>query len=98
MNRDTASAPHNEPIQRLLHQVVRMLVNDSGAVGVDCSEENGVITLNLRVAPADFGKVIGKQGRTARSLRTILSAGGTKLQGRYALNIQQPNSISEDEF
>ena len=43
--------------------------------------------LELRVAPDDVGKVIGKQGRTARSIRTILSAAGMKLNRRFTLEI-----------
>ena len=43
--------------------------------------------LELRVAPSDLGKVIGKQGRTARSIRTILAAAGMKLRKRFTLEI-----------
>ncbi len=53
-------------------------------------EENTV--LKLRVAPQDVGKVIGKQGRTARSVRTILGAVSMKLHHRYTLDI-----LEEDE-
>jgi len=48
--------------------------------------------LKLRVAPQDVGKVIGKQGRTARSVRTILGAVSMKLHHRYTLDI-----LEEDE-
>ena len=73
-----------------------MLVDETAAVEVDCLEENGITTLNLRVAPEDVGKVIGKQGRTARSLRTILSASGMKLHRRYCLNIEEDDSATEN--
>jgi hypothetical protein len=43
--------------------------------------------LELRVAPGDLGKVIGRQGRTAKSIRTILGAAGTKMRKRYTLEI-----------
>lgn len=79
-----------EPIQRLILQIVRYLVDDETAVRVDCLDGNdGVTTLNIHVAPSDTGKIIGKQGRTARSLRTILSAAGMKHHHRYALNIEE---------
>lgn len=81
--------PSDEPVQRLLLLIAQMLVDESDAVIVDCFEEEGTTTLNLRVAPNDTGKVIGKQGRTARSLRTILGAAGMKLHRRYALNIDE---------
>ena len=81
---------HNEePMQQLLRQIVQYLVDDQDAVEVDCLEKDGVVTLNVHVAPSDTGKLIGKQGRTARSLRTIISAAGMKLHHRYALNIEE---------
>jgi hypothetical protein len=43
--------------------------------------------LELKVAPGDLGKIIGKQGRTARSIRTILGAASMKLNRRYTLEI-----------
>ena len=46
-----------------------------------------VTVLELRVAPTDLGKVIGKQGRTARSIRTLLGAAGMKLNRRFTLEI-----------
>ena len=46
-----------------------------------------VTVLELKVAPSDLGKVIGKQGRTARSIRTILGAAGMKLNRRFTLEI-----------
>ena len=50
---------------------------------------DGATVLELRVAPADLGKVIGRQGRTARSLRTILAAAGTKRHLRATLEIRE---------
>jgi predicted RNA-binding protein YlqC (UPF0109 family) len=77
-------------IPQLVHEIVRYLVDDEAAIRVDCLDGNdGVTTLNVHVAPSDTGKLIGKQGRTARSLRTILSAASMKLHDRYALNIDE---------
>ena len=54
--------------------------------------------LRLEVAPADVGKVIGKQGRTARSLRTILGAASMKHRRRFALDIVEADDrVTEDE-
>ena len=50
-------------------------------------EGEQVTVLELKVAPSDLGKVIGKQGRTARSIRTILGAAGMKLNRRFTLEI-----------
>jgi hypothetical protein len=50
--------------------------------------------LELRVAPEDLGKIIGKQGRTARAIRTILSAAGMKVRKRFVLEILEPHPSS----
>jgi hypothetical protein len=76
-------------MQQLLLMIVRTLVDDSDAVEVDCIEDEGARSLNLRVAWADTGKVIGQQGRMTRSIRTILSTASMKLHRHYSLNIQQ---------
>jgi predicted RNA-binding protein YlqC (UPF0109 family) len=71
----------------LISAIARSLVDKPEAVSVnETSNETGTI-LRLRVDPSDVGKVIGKQGRTARSLRTILGAVSVKLHHRYSLEI-----------
>lgn len=71
----------------LIAAIARSLVDKPEAVSVnETSSETGTV-LRLRVDPADVGKVIGKQGRTARSLRTILGAVSVKLHHRYSLEI-----------
>ncbi|HLI03211.1 MAG TPA: KH domain-containing protein [Terracidiphilus sp.] len=79
-------------VDQLVREIARALVDDPAAVEVEmvAREENTV--LRLRVAPQDVGKVIGKQGRTARSVRTILGAVSMKLHHRYTLDI-----LEEDE-
>jgi len=74
-------------VDELVREIARALVDAPDAVQVesDVREENTV--LRLRVAPQDVGKVIGKQGRTARSVRTILGAVSMKLHHRYTLDI-----------
>ena len=57
------------------------------AVVVEAVEREESTVLRLRVAPTDVGKVIGKQGRTARSVRTILGAVSMKHHHRYTLDI-----------
>jgi predicted RNA-binding protein YlqC (UPF0109 family) len=68
-------------------EITRALVDDSAAVKVEAFTENETTVLRLHVAPSDIGKVIGKKGRTARSLRTILSAASMKFQHRFSLDI-----------
>ncbi len=74
-------------VDQLVREIARALVDEQESVQVesDSREENTV--LKLKVAPQDVGKVIGKQGRTARSVRTILGAVSMKLHHRYTLDI-----------
>jgi predicted RNA-binding protein YlqC (UPF0109 family) len=71
----------------LVGAMARALVDQSDEVSVHAASEKDGTTLLLRVAPADLGKVIGKQGRTARSIRTILGAASMKAQHRFSLDI-----------
>jgi len=71
----------------LLELVAKALVDRQDQVSVKVIEGEQTTVLELRVAPEDLGKVIGKQGRTARAIRTILSASGMKLRKRFVLEI-----------
>ena len=71
----------------LVEFMAKALVDDSESVNVTEVEGEWVTVIELRVAPGDLGKVIGKQGRTARALRTILNANATKLRKRAVLEI-----------
>jgi predicted RNA-binding protein YlqC (UPF0109 family) len=74
-------------MQTLMLEIARALVDEPSAVQVDASDADGATVLRLRVAPSDIGKVIGKQGRTARCLRTILGAASMKHRHRFSLDI-----------
>ena len=71
----------------LITGLAKALVDSPESVSVEVVPEATSTVLRLRVAPTDIGKVIGKQGRTARSIRTILSAASMKLQHRFSLDI-----------
>ena len=71
----------------LVEVIAKALVDEPEAVAVNEVEDGNATILELTVAPGDLGKVIGKQGRTARSLRTIVSAAGTKSRKRIVLEI-----------
>jgi predicted RNA-binding protein YlqC (UPF0109 family) len=73
----------------LVTSLAKALVDQQDEVSVEAIDEPTSTLLRLRVSPADLGKVIGKQGRTARSIRTILAAASMKAQHRFALDIQQ---------
>lgn len=74
-------------MRELVEYMAKALVDDSESVRVTEVEGERVTVIELRVAPGDLGKVIGKQGRTARALRTILNANATKLRKRAVLEI-----------
>ena len=71
----------------LLEYLARQLVDEPDAVRVESVEENGTLLLRLHVAEDDLGKVIGRQGRIARALRTVVRAGGTRDRRRVQLQI-----------
>ena len=74
-------------MRELVEYIARALVDEADRVHVTEVEAERVTVIELRVAPSDVGKVIGKQGRTARALRTILTANATKLKKRVVLEI-----------
>ena len=71
----------------LLEWLAKRLIDDPEAVRVDTVEEADVTILQLRVAPEDIGKVIGRQGRIARALRTVVRASGARSHRRVVLEI-----------
>ena len=71
----------------LVTEIAKALVDIPDEVVVREVEGEQVTVLELRVAPSDLGKVIGKHGRTARSIRTLLGAAGMKLNRRFTLEI-----------
>ena len=81
-----SSDPVSE-MRTLMTEIAQALVDDVAAVRVEAVIDQDVVVLRLEVAPSDVGKVIGKQGRTARSLRTILGAASMKHKRRFALDI-----------
>lgn len=67
--------------------IVKSLVDESDHVDIREVERNGTTLLEVRVAPNDVGKIIGKQGRTIRALRSLARIAGSKKNRRYQLEI-----------
>ncbi len=68
--------------------IVKSLVDESEVVDVrEVEQRNGTTLIEVRVAPNDVGKIIGKQGRTIRALRSLAKIAGTKKNRRYLLEI-----------
>ncbi|HWZ42886.1 MAG TPA: KH domain-containing protein [Candidatus Saccharimonadales bacterium] len=74
-------------MRTLVEQIAQALVDAPEHVQVSAVESEQSTVLELRVAAGDLGKVIGKQGRTAKSIRTLLGAASMKLKKRYTLEI-----------
>jgi predicted RNA-binding protein YlqC (UPF0109 family) len=70
-----------------IEMVVKALVDDPEGVDVREIERNGTTRIEVRVAQPDMGKVIGKQGRTVRALRSLVYAAGVKQHRRYVLDV-----------
>ena len=74
-------------MKQLLEDIAKALVESPEQVVVRELQGEQITVLELRVAPGDLGKVIGKQGRTARCIRTLLGAASLKLNRRFTLEI-----------
>ena len=75
-------------MEELLAWIARGLVDEPDAVRVERVEEADAVVLLLSVAPDDVGKVIGRQGRVARALRTLVRSAGARGGKRLVLEIQ----------
>jgi uncharacterized protein len=71
----------------LLEWLARHLVDDPESVRVETEEREDAVVFHLHVAPDDVGKVIGRQGRIARALRSIIRAGAARADRRFLLEI-----------
>lgn len=77
----------NEELKELVSFIARALVDDPDDVTVDVVDGDDATVLELTVAESDLGKVIGKDGRTARAMRALLSATSARLRKRAILDI-----------
>ncbi len=85
-------------IKTLVEDIARLLVDEPGEVSVEVlGESGGATALELTVAPDEVGKVIGKQGRTIRSIRNIVDAASRHYSSRYTLEIAEPEIGNQSE-
>jgi len=84
-------------MQELLYAIVEGLVDDMSAVKIteDAPDADGITVFHLIVSPSDMGRIIGKQGRNAKALRTIMRAGATKHNMKVAVYIGDGTSASD---
>jgi predicted RNA-binding protein YlqC (UPF0109 family) len=74
-------------MKELIEVIARSLVKNPDQVSVTATTDKGVTVYELRVAPEDMGKVIGKQGRIAKALRTVVKAAATRTNERIMVEI-----------
>ena len=99
MTQATQFPAGDDPVKNmtdLVTEIARALVDDPNSVSVEAIADGESTVIRLRVAQSDVGKVIGKQGRTARSMRTILSAASMKLKHRFSLDIAE-DDVSQQQ-
>ena len=72
---------------QLVEAIAKSLVDNPDAVFVTETEEKQGITIQLKVAPEDMGKVIGKQGRIAKAIRVVMRAAATRVNGKVSVEI-----------
>ena len=76
-------------LENLLRVLARSLVSDPESVEVSGTESDSRVDLQLRVAPDDMGRIIGRQGRTIRAIRSVVKAASVKLGKR--VNVEVPD-------
>ena len=74
-------------LKEILNYIVENLVDDPTGISIEQVEKDDVITLQLKVAESDMGKVIGRQGRIAKEIRAILKASGAKEHKKVLVDI-----------
>jgi len=79
--------------QQFVEYIVKTLVNNPDKVQIDRTIDEKGVLLNLEVDPEDIGRIIGRRGATAQSIRTLLRALGTKNDARYNLKI-----VNNDDY
>jgi predicted RNA-binding protein YlqC (UPF0109 family) len=81
------TSPRLSPLCHLIEVIAKSLVDFPEQVGINEVAGENTTVIELKVAKEDLGKIIGKQGRTARAIRTVLNGASTKLKKRTVLEI-----------
>ena len=74
-------------MEELVRYIAQNLVDEPAAVTVESREEGDTIIISLSVAPSDMGKVIGRQGRIAKAIRTVVKAASVREDKKYMVDI-----------
>ncbi len=76
-------------MQELVKYIVENLVDDPTKVEVTTEKDNDTVVININAEKEEIGKIIGKQGRIAKAIRTVVKAGGIKENVKYAVEINE---------
>ena len=76
-------------MQELVKYIVENLVDDPTKVEVTTSQDGDTVVININAEKDEIGKIIGKQGRIAKAIRTVVKAGGIKQNVRYSVEINE---------
>jgi hypothetical protein len=76
-----------KPMEELVRYIAQNLVDEPEAVTVESREEGDTVVISLSVAPSDMGKVIGRQGRIAKAIRTVVKAASVREEKKYMVDI-----------
>lgn len=74
-------------MEELVRFIAKNLVDEQDSVKVDSREEGDTVVISLSVAPSDMGKVIGRQGRIAKAIRTVVKAASVREDKKYMVDI-----------
>ena len=74
-------------MEELVRFIAKSLVDEPDAVAVESREEGDTVVISLSVAPSDMGKVIGRQGRIAKAIRTVVKAASVREDKKYMVDI-----------
>lgn len=74
-------------MEELVRFIARNLVDEPDSVKVESREEGDTVVISLSVAPGDMGKVIGRQGRIAKAIRTVVKAASVREDKKYMVDI-----------
>jgi len=91
-NRGQTNEKGKQQMKKLIEEIVKAIVDDENQVQVNEIEGGSTVIIEITVAKTDLGKVIGKQGKTASSIRNIIYAASFKTKKRYTVDI---NAVGE---
>ncbi|NLI55194.1 MAG: KH domain-containing protein [Clostridiales bacterium] len=82
-------------MEELVRFIAKNLVDEPDSVVVESREEGDTVVISLSVAPADMGKVIGRQGRIAKAIRTVVKAASVREEKKYMVDIVEQGEAAE---